>query len=259
MNYISLLENFWTKRLEHSFTCNDIAVYFALADHCNKLGWKNPFHFSVDELLVKVRLKTKDPLDTARNRLKQAGLLDYKNGDGRGRTTQYWLTDPDAKPKRGCERGQKIPPLSQPLFAPLSPSLLPPLEPTVHKTKLNKTKEETTVSAPASALDAEFMQWQTWAQEHAPQVLRMKSPLTAVELEKLIADFGRALVLDVFEAMHNHVPLLRKYSSANLTARDWCKRRAADPRQSGASNPPSAATAPSLATKLAAQRHTKRV
>lgn len=228
MNYISLIENFWAKRLEHSFTCNDIAVYFALADHCNKLGWKNPFNFSVDELLVKVRLKTKDPLDTARNRLKQAGLIDYKNGDGRGKTTQYWLTDPESKPERGGKRVQKNTTLSPPLFAPLSPPLLPPLEPTVLKTKPNKTKEETTVSASSPVLDSPFAHWQAWAEEHASQVLRMKAPLTAAELEKLTADFGKALVLEVFEAMHNHLPLLKKYSSANLTARDWCKRRASD-------------------------------
>ena len=58
MNYLSLINQFWAKDLEHSFTPNDIAVYFRLLERCNALGWKNPFNFSVDELLMKLRLKT---------------------------------------------------------------------------------------------------------------------------------------------------------------------------------------------------------
>ncbi|MBW3128857.1 hypothetical protein [Hymenobacter profundi] len=152
MNYISLINQFWAKDLEHSFTPNDIAVYFRLLERCNALGWKNPFNFSVDELLMKLRLKTKDPFTTARNRLKQAGLIEFKNGDGRGWTTQYYLIDPDEDE----ERDKKNTPLMPPLSPTLSPPLLPPETPLLHKTKLNKTKRKTAnaVSAGASGQEA---------------------------------------------------------------------------------------------------------
>ncbi|WP_375438140.1 hypothetical protein [uncultured Hymenobacter sp.] len=143
MNYIALINAFWAKDLEHSFTPNDIAVYFRLLERCNALGWKNPFNFSVDELLVKLRLRTKDPLDTARNRLKQAGLLDFKNGQGRGHTTTYWLATPALEPEENPEKGQKNTPFISPFSPPFMPPFSPPTYPLVHKTKLNKTKEET--------------------------------------------------------------------------------------------------------------------
>ncbi|OUJ68034.1 hypothetical protein [Hymenobacter crusticola] len=141
MNYIALINHFWTKDLEYSFTPNETAVYFRLLERCNALGWKNPFNFSVDELLVKLRLKTKDPFTTARNRLKQAGLIDFRNGDGRGRTTIYQLVDPEAEVVAQEQRGKKNTPLSPTLLPPLSPTLLPPEDPLLHKTKLNQTKE----------------------------------------------------------------------------------------------------------------------
>lgn len=141
MNYLTLINHFWAKDLEHSFTPNDIAVYFRLLERCNALGWKNPFNFSVDELLLKLRLKTKDPLDTARNRLKQAGLIDFRNGQGRGHTTTYWLVEGEAE--NPDEKGQKNTPFIPPFSPSFSSPFSPPTYPLVHKTKLNKTKEET--------------------------------------------------------------------------------------------------------------------
>ncbi|TGE03336.1 hypothetical protein [Hymenobacter fodinae] len=171
MNYLSLINQFWAKDLEHSFTPNDIAVYFRLLERCNALGWKNPFNFSVDELLLKLRLKTKDPFTTARNRLKQAGLIDFKNGDGRGRTTTYYLLDTEEQlQEEETERGKK----NTPLMPPLSPTLLPPLSPPgtplLHKTKLNKTKEKTAnaVTECVRGQDSELNSGGDSAEEQAP-------------------------------------------------------------------------------------------
>lgn len=141
MNTITLMNFLSDKDAEHYFTPLETATYVRLVDRCNRLYWKNPFNFATDELLFKLRLRTKDPLDTARNRLKQAGLLDYKNGNGRGQTTMYWLTDPDADGETTNKRGQSNPTLSPTLSPPVLPPLLPSQTPTVHKTKLNQTKE----------------------------------------------------------------------------------------------------------------------
>ncbi|WP_185817113.1 hypothetical protein [Hymenobacter metallilatus] len=154
MNYLSLINQFWAKDLEHSFTPNDIAVYFRLLERSNALGWKNPFNFSVDELLLKLRLKTKDPFTTARNRLKQAGLIDFRNGDGRGRTTTYYLLDAEEQQQEEeTERGKKNTPLMPPLSPTLSPPLYPPGTPLLHKTKLNETKGKTANAVTASERD----------------------------------------------------------------------------------------------------------
>lgn len=72
---------------------------------------------------------------------------------------------------------------------------------------------------------AKFKAWEGWAAKEAPQVLKLKSPITATELEKLDTDLGRAVVKDIALAMHNHAQLLKKYTSANLTMRQWAKNR----------------------------------
>ena len=141
MNTITLHNYFFEKDTEHYFTPLELATYMRLVDRCYRLRWKNPFNLATEELLFKLRLRTKDPLDTARNRLKQAGLLDYKNGNGRGLTTQYWLTEPDASPQMMEKRGQKNSTLSPNLLPPDLHLLLPTQTPTVHKNKLNQTKE----------------------------------------------------------------------------------------------------------------------
>ena len=163
MNTIALHNYFFEKDVEYYFTPLELATYMRLVDRCYRLRWKNPFNLASEELLFMLRLKTKDPLDTARNRLKQAGLLDYKNGNGRGQTTQYWLTEPDASPQMMGERGKKNPTLSPTLSPPVLPSIPPTQTPTVHNTTLNQTREG----------------------EHAPTKLREQ--FTPPELDEVLA------------------------------------------------------------------------
>ena len=100
--------------LEYSFSPLEIAIYWRLVHRCNFRKWKNPFPFACDDLRAKVRCKnaeSKKAFDTARNRLKQAGLLDYKGGNGRGNVTVYTLY----LPQKGSIKGLQIEPLSAPL------------------------------------------------------------------------------------------------------------------------------------------------
>ncbi len=107
MSYIDLINQFWQKDLEYSFSSTEVDVYFRLLDRCNKLGWKSPFNLSVEKLMAQMGLRTKKPLDTARKHLREAGLLEFKNGNGRGLTTEYTLTGVGDTPERVPERGNK--------------------------------------------------------------------------------------------------------------------------------------------------------
>jgi hypothetical protein len=221
MNTDTLAKLFWSKRLEHSFTCNDIAVYFALLDHCTALGGKNPFHFSALELQVKVGMKTKEPLNTARNRLKQAGLIDFKNGDGRGRTTQYSIYDPDAPApaERGDKRGRKNTPLTPPLLSPLSSPLLPVENPSVRSSSLRSNNTTTTTMGDAAAvvgvgegqarestspaLAAEWQKSIVWMQVNAPRCLTLDLRLfTPDKLAALCATYTQRNVEEAMRAIH---------------------------------------------------------
>jgi len=128
MNYIEIINNFWKVDEEYSFTPNEVAVFFRLLNKCNSVSWKNPFNFLSDRLMLDVKCK-KDAFDTARNRLKQSGVIDYRNGNGRGLATIYEI------------RVQKKPPLKQhPFPAPFPAPLTYPLPPYNNKQKLNLNK-----------------------------------------------------------------------------------------------------------------------
>jgi hypothetical protein len=73
-----------------NFTNVDADLYFALLHKCNRIGWKNPFPFSNRQIgaLLNVSEKT---LIASRNRLKQAGLIDFTSGKSASAVTLYSL------------------------------------------------------------------------------------------------------------------------------------------------------------------------
>lgn len=70
-----------------------------------------------------------------------------------------------------------------------------------------------------------FAAWKKWAEVEAPQVLKLKAPINPEELERLMAELGKETVKEIAAAMQNHGPLLKKYTSGNLTMRQWAKNR----------------------------------
>ncbi|MGI4735076.1 MAG: hypothetical protein ACRYG7_07850 [Janthinobacterium lividum] len=67
--------------------------------------------------------------------------------------------------------------------------------------------------------------WAVWINENTPQVQKLKSPMTAKQWAGLVADYGEPTVQLVLLAMENRASLLKDYTSANLTCREWCSRR----------------------------------
>jgi len=58
-----------------------------------------------------------------------------------------------------------------------------------------------------------------------PRVNKLKSPLTEDQAKKLETEFEPEAILDVLSGMENKADLLKKYTSANLTMRNWLDRR----------------------------------
>ncbi len=199
--------------------------------------------------MMDLQMRTKRPFDTARKRLRDAGLLDFQNGNGRGCTTEYQLLDLEFN----AERGTKNNPLSAPLSDTLSATKTQRKRnenDLLHKTK-NKTKKKESndsgqvskILISATPVGAPLPEpWASWLAENAPTVQRLKSPLTAKQWGKLVADFTEPLVQEVLLAMENKADLLKKYTSANLTARDWCGRR--QPQRSAPLTPVQSTRAP---------------
>ncbi len=90
MNYIELINQFWKCHDEHRFSESSAMLYFALLRVCNGLGWKNPFRQSNAYLAAMVGISV-PTLIRSRNRLQQAGLLEFESGKTDRTLTQYSL------------------------------------------------------------------------------------------------------------------------------------------------------------------------
>lgn len=145
MNYIELLNTFWALNKEYSFTPNEKALYFAILNKCNELGWKNPFNQSNGYLAMDSGM-SESAMQKARNTLQQKGLISFASGDGRRNNTVYTVNVVNAQ--KGNTKGN----FKNNLYGTLSDTLYGTLSDTLShenstdnnkpKTKLNETKLE---------------------------------------------------------------------------------------------------------------------
>ena len=102
MNYIELINQFWAKDAECNFSDKETALYFYLLKVCNSARWRNPFGLSNHTTIAKFGWG-KMSFDRARNRLRDAGLIDFRAGRGRGNIYQYIIRDENSNLKQEKE------------------------------------------------------------------------------------------------------------------------------------------------------------
>jgi hypothetical protein len=253
MNGYTLANQF--RKLRPSFTFSPIEadLFYELVALCNERSWPTEFQYPNHLLCATLSNMAESTLIRARNRLKQAGLLEFTSGHKRSPTV-YRFIDPEAPsiPLHSASKNASTSTSkSESVSASRSDSCIYK-EKTKRKTKPTATAESVGSSGESSSAASQptpLPAWQTWLLANAPEVLRLKTPLTAEQWASLVADFGEPLVQEVLLSMQNHAGLTKKYVSANLTARDWCKRRCPEgkpppppPRRSSAP----AETAPAL-------------
>ena len=245
MNGYTLANHFRRLRSSFTFSATEADLFYELVALCNERSWPTEFQYPNQLLCATLSNMAESTLVRARNRLKQAGLLDFTSGHKRNPTV-YRLLDPDAEiplHSAGTSEGR-----SRGISEGRSEGCI-----IKEKTK-RKTNPAPATAGSASAEDSStgsppaLPAWQTWLTVNAPEVLRLKTPLTAEQWAGLVADFGEPLVHEVLLAMQNHAGLARKYTSANLTAREWCKRRqpTAPPAPPPRPTAPPADTGPAL-------------
>ncbi len=95
MNYIELINLFWTANEEHSFRTTDIALYFYLLKVNNDCSWKESFKRNNRKVEVDLGISF-NTLKDSRNRLKNANLINFKtvNGDA---NVLYTIIDTSSK------------------------------------------------------------------------------------------------------------------------------------------------------------------
>jgi hypothetical protein len=81
MNYIEQIRKFWVLHEIELFPSNAIALYFYLLEVNNKASWIESFKRNNSKICVDLGI-TYPTLNNSRNRLKQAGVIDFKTQNG---------------------------------------------------------------------------------------------------------------------------------------------------------------------------------
>ena len=141
MTYIELINNFWELDEDWQFTCCETRLYFYLLKTANRLGWVDSWTRSDAKVSSDVGVSV-NSMKTARNRLVQAGLIEFKSGgNGQRDKTRYIV------------RCQNLIPKLQPKHEPnLIPNREPKPQPYINKTKI-KTKNINIPPTPPKAVD----------------------------------------------------------------------------------------------------------
>jgi hypothetical protein len=94
MNGYTLANHFRKLRPSFLFSCTEADLFYELVALCNERNWPTEFQYSNPLLCATLGISEKS-LISARNRLKQAGLLEFTSGHKRSPTV-YRFLDPDA-------------------------------------------------------------------------------------------------------------------------------------------------------------------
>lgn len=141
MTYVELINNFWELDEDWQFTCCETRLYFYLLKTANRLGWVDSWTRSDAKVSSDVGVSV-NSMKTARNRLVQAGLIEFKSGgNGQRDKTRYIV------------RCQNLIPKLQPKHEPnLIPNHEPKPQPYINKTKI-KTKNINIPPTPPKGVD----------------------------------------------------------------------------------------------------------
>ena len=103
MNYHEIVDRFWAKDAEYQFSDKETALYFYLLNACKLAHWRNPFGLSNNMTLAKFGWG-RTSFDRARSRLKEAGLIDFRAGIGRGNIYSYVIKDENGDNRNPVEK-----------------------------------------------------------------------------------------------------------------------------------------------------------
>lgn len=99
MRYIDLINNFWRVDEQKGFNGNTTRLYFFLLNLANRSYWASDWlEYGDKKMMVNLGISA-EVLRTAREKLKQASLINYiSGGNGHGLKTRYQILTPKLQP-----------------------------------------------------------------------------------------------------------------------------------------------------------------
>ena len=144
MNYINAINNFWSMNEVYSFSPTEIALYFYLLRVNNLCSWKQYFNHNNYKVMASINVKDLRTLSNARNKLKQAGLIDFRTRNGSAEANYSLFTsanyaeveekNSNYKSKTYAKNAEVSAQVSEQVYVEVSAEVFP------SKDKLNKTK-----------------------------------------------------------------------------------------------------------------------
>lgn len=98
MNLFQLLAKFWRVDEQKNFSGNETRLYFFLIHLANRSFWAEWIEFADKRMVANANISLQ-VLKSSRERLKEAGLLNYIPGGGYRVKTKYQILTPSPKPK----------------------------------------------------------------------------------------------------------------------------------------------------------------
>ena len=88
MNYIELINQFWSTRRRVRLTSAEADLYFCLLQECNLRDWTNPFECPNGLICALINVNEKTLL-RARNGLQQKGYIEFEKGQRKAKSPVY--------------------------------------------------------------------------------------------------------------------------------------------------------------------------
>lgn len=98
MNLYELLNNFWRIEEQESFTGNETKLYFFLIYLANRSYWAEWVEYADSKMMANMGFSTQ-VLRTAKQKLKEAKLIDYATGGGYRCKAKYQILTPSSTSK----------------------------------------------------------------------------------------------------------------------------------------------------------------
>ena len=156
------------------------------------------------------------------NKMVQSGYLERRVGQEIGqKLDKSWTQPPMSNNELRDLAGQKLDKSWTQDWTHLNKDNITPLI-------LSSTKVESNIYPPKGNISLEsddFQKFQEWIIKNAPRVAKMEVPFTAEQFKALKADFDTIFICDILQEMDNYKQLLTKNRCANLTFRNWAKRK----------------------------------
>jgi hypothetical protein len=203
MNSYDLSRNFCNWAFENPDKVKPIhyAIFYFAIEHCNRLGWKDKFGLPSQMVMEAIGVKNWRTYAAGLHELVEFGFIEMVEISKNQYSSNIIAIVKNTKaPTKALDKA-----LSK------------------HSTKHSQStvsivKQETINKEQVHPLVI-------YLNTNCKQVQGLASPINNLDAERLLVEFDKHDLVEVFMAMENTKDLKKKYNSANLTVRSWIKTR----------------------------------